>query len=146
MDMSDLDFACTLKKSFQSKDKKGESSVGGKAGKEDAFNFSFDFNEITVGTCNVAGRLHLRILILKTGFVLKNQQISTSLDDNNWVSYDDEKIRNQESNVQWEWGRRVCGTEKFSISYGKTATNNNSRGRGRTCDTDLCIPMSYVLY
>ncbi|XLR35066.1 hypothetical protein HN51_044370 [Arachis hypogaea] len=46
MDMSDLDFACTPKKSSQSKDKKGESSGGGKAGKENAFNFSFDFNEL----------------------------------------------------------------------------------------------------
>ncbi|KAL4330615.1 hypothetical protein S245_045469 [Arachis hypogaea] len=46
MDMSDLDFACTPKKSSQSKDKKGESSGGGKAGKQDAFNFSFDFNEL----------------------------------------------------------------------------------------------------
>ncbi|MED6155177.1 hypothetical protein PIB30_002905 [Stylosanthes scabra] len=46
MDMSDLDFTCTPKKSTQSKDKKGESSGGEKAGKEDAFNFSFDFNEL----------------------------------------------------------------------------------------------------
>ncbi|XLR18731.1 hypothetical protein HN51_065410 [Arachis hypogaea] len=46
MDMSDLDFACTPKKSSQSKDKKGESSGGGKTGKENAFNFSFDFNEL----------------------------------------------------------------------------------------------------
>ncbi|RYQ85804.1 hypothetical protein Ahy_B10g105414 [Arachis hypogaea] len=46
MDMSDLDFACTPKNSFQSKDKKGESSGGEKAGKENAFNFSFDFNEL----------------------------------------------------------------------------------------------------
>ncbi|CAL0313503.1 unnamed protein product [Lupinus luteus] len=45
VDMSDLDFTCPPKNSPQSKDKKGESS-GTKAGKQDGFNFSFDFNEL----------------------------------------------------------------------------------------------------
>ncbi|XP_019424566.1 PREDICTED: uncharacterized protein At4g18490 isoform X1 [Lupinus angustifolius] len=45
VDMSDLDFTCPPKNSSQSKDKKGESS-GTKAGKQDGFNFSFDFNEL----------------------------------------------------------------------------------------------------
>jgi len=44
LDMSDLDFTCPPKKSSQSKDKKGEIS-GAKGGKQDEFNFSFDFNE-----------------------------------------------------------------------------------------------------
>lgn len=44
LDMSDLDFTCPPKKNSQSKDKKGEVS-GAKAGKQDGFNFSFDFNE-----------------------------------------------------------------------------------------------------
>ncbi|KAL2627437.1 hypothetical protein AAZV13_07G173300 [Glycine max] len=45
LDMSDLDFTCPPKKNSQSKDKKGEVS-GAKAGKQDGFNFSFDFNEL----------------------------------------------------------------------------------------------------
>ncbi|KAE9597214.1 hypothetical protein Lalb_Chr16g0384211 [Lupinus albus] len=45
VDMADLDFTCPPKDSSQSKDKKGESS-GTKAGKQDGFNFSFDFNEL----------------------------------------------------------------------------------------------------
>ncbi|KAJ1376064.1 hypothetical protein SESBI_50335 [Sesbania bispinosa] len=45
VDMSDLDFTCPPKKSSQIKDKKGEAS-GTKAGKQDGFNFSFDFNEL----------------------------------------------------------------------------------------------------
>ena len=44
VDMSDLDFTCPPKNVPQSKDKNGESS-GAKAGKQDAFNFNFDFNE-----------------------------------------------------------------------------------------------------
>lgn len=42
--MSDLDFTCPPKKSSQSTDKKGEASCA-KGGKQDGFNFSFDFNE-----------------------------------------------------------------------------------------------------
>ncbi|KOM31571.1 hypothetical protein LR48_Vigan01g112600 [Vigna angularis] len=45
LDMSDLDFTCPPKKNTQSKDKKGEIS-GAKGGKQDEFNFSFDFNEL----------------------------------------------------------------------------------------------------
>ncbi|XP_020239705.1 uncharacterized protein At4g18490 isoform X2 [Cajanus cajan] len=45
MDMSDLDFTCPPKKNSQSKDKKGDVS-GAKAGKQDGFNFCFDFNEL----------------------------------------------------------------------------------------------------
>ncbi|RDX95263.1 hypothetical protein CR513_22241, partial [Mucuna pruriens] len=45
LDMSDLDFSCPPKKNSQSKDKKGEVS-GAKAGKQDGFNFNFDFNEL----------------------------------------------------------------------------------------------------
>ncbi|KAK7400654.1 hypothetical protein VNO78_11893 [Psophocarpus tetragonolobus] len=45
LDMSDLDFACPPKKNFQSKDKKGEVS-GAKSGKQDGFNFNFDFNDL----------------------------------------------------------------------------------------------------
>ncbi|XP_027348332.1 uncharacterized protein At4g18490 [Abrus precatorius] len=45
LDMSDLDFTCLPKKTSQSKDKKAEAS-GAKAGKQDGFNFSFDFNEL----------------------------------------------------------------------------------------------------
>ncbi|KAK7252101.1 hypothetical protein RIF29_35825 [Crotalaria pallida] len=45
VDMSDLDFTCPPNNSSQTKDKKGESS-GAKAGKQDGFNFSFDFNEL----------------------------------------------------------------------------------------------------
>jgi len=44
LDMSDLDFTCPAKKNSQSKDKKGEVS-GSQEGKQDGFNFSFDFNE-----------------------------------------------------------------------------------------------------
>lgn len=44
VDMSDLDFTCPPKKSSQSTDKKGEASCA-KGGKQDGFNFSFDFNE-----------------------------------------------------------------------------------------------------
>ncbi|XP_061363435.1 uncharacterized protein At4g18490 [Gastrolobium bilobum] len=44
VDMSDLDFTCPPKKTSQSKDKKEAS--GAKAGKQDGFNFSFDFNEL----------------------------------------------------------------------------------------------------
>ncbi|KAL2321090.1 hypothetical protein Fmac_030059 [Flemingia macrophylla] len=42
--MSDLDFTCPPKKNSQSKDKKEVS--GAKSGKQDGFNFSFDFNEL----------------------------------------------------------------------------------------------------
>ncbi|KAG4383895.1 hypothetical protein GLYMA_13G171600v4 [Glycine max] len=45
LDMSDLDFTCPAKKNSQSKDKKGEVS-GSQEGKQDGFNFSFDFNEL----------------------------------------------------------------------------------------------------
>ncbi|XP_068462809.1 uncharacterized protein At4g18490 isoform X2 [Phaseolus vulgaris] len=45
LDMSDLDFTCPPKKNSQSKDKKGEVS-GAKRGKQDEFNFNFDFNEL----------------------------------------------------------------------------------------------------
>ncbi|RHN62310.1 hypothetical protein MtrunA17_Chr4g0046061 [Medicago truncatula] len=45
VDMSDLDFTCSPKKSSQSTDKKGEASSA-KAGKKDGFNFNFDFNEL----------------------------------------------------------------------------------------------------
>ncbi|CAL5213258.1 unnamed protein product [Lathyrus oleraceus] len=45
VDMSDLDFTCPPKKSSQSTDKKGEASCA-KGGKQDGFNFSFDFNEL----------------------------------------------------------------------------------------------------
>ncbi|KAG4959839.1 hypothetical protein JHK87_036472 [Glycine soja] len=44
LDMSDLDFTCPAKKNSQSKDKKGEVS-GSQEGKQDGFNFSFDFND-----------------------------------------------------------------------------------------------------
>lgn len=44
VDMSDLDFTCSPKKSSQSTDKKGEASCAN-AGKKDGFNFNFDFNE-----------------------------------------------------------------------------------------------------
>jgi hypothetical protein len=44
VDMSDLDFTSPSKKSPQSTDKKGEASCA-KAGKQDGFNFNFDFNE-----------------------------------------------------------------------------------------------------
>ncbi|KAK7319786.1 hypothetical protein RJT34_04511 [Clitoria ternatea] len=45
LDMSDLDFTCSPKKTSRSKDKKEEVS-GSKAGKQHSFNFSFDFNEL----------------------------------------------------------------------------------------------------
>ncbi|WJX50371.1 hypothetical protein P8452_36687 [Trifolium repens] len=45
VDMSDLDFTSPSKKSPQSTDKKGEASCA-KAGKQDGFNFNFDFNEL----------------------------------------------------------------------------------------------------
>ncbi|CAI8618312.1 unnamed protein product [Vicia faba] len=45
VDMSDLDFTCPPKKPSQSTDKKGEASCA-KGGKQDGFNFSFDFNEL----------------------------------------------------------------------------------------------------
>ncbi|KAK7362744.1 hypothetical protein VNO77_04865 [Canavalia gladiata] len=44
LDMSDLDFICPPKKTSQSTDKNEVSSA--KAGKQDGFNFSFDFNEL----------------------------------------------------------------------------------------------------
>ncbi|CAJ2654255.1 unnamed protein product [Trifolium pratense] len=45
VDMSDLDFTSPPKKSSKSTDKKGEASSA-KAGKQDGFNFNFDFNEL----------------------------------------------------------------------------------------------------
>ncbi|XP_058730773.1 uncharacterized protein At4g18490-like isoform X2 [Vicia villosa] len=45
VDMSDLDFTSPPKKPSQSTDKKGEASCA-KGGKQDGFNFSFDFNEL----------------------------------------------------------------------------------------------------
>ncbi|XP_004505130.1 uncharacterized protein At4g18490 isoform X2 [Cicer arietinum] len=44
LDMPDLDFACPPKKSYQSTDKKGEASCA-KSGKQDGFDFNFDFND-----------------------------------------------------------------------------------------------------
>ena len=45
VDMSDLDFSCSPKKSMKSKESKGGKSSGAKEQKRDSFDFNFDFNE-----------------------------------------------------------------------------------------------------
>ncbi|KAI4296878.1 hypothetical protein L6164_036797 [Bauhinia variegata] len=46
VDMSDLDFSCPPKIPAKSKEKNEGESSGAKEGKQDDFNFSFDFNEL----------------------------------------------------------------------------------------------------
>ena len=46
VDMSDLDFSCLLEKTAKPKEKSGEErSSGNHKGRQDGFNFSFDFCE-----------------------------------------------------------------------------------------------------
>ncbi|KAI4306407.1 hypothetical protein L6164_029686 [Bauhinia variegata] len=46
LDMSDLDFSCPSQKPVKSKEKKEGESSGAKEGKQDDFNFGFDFNDL----------------------------------------------------------------------------------------------------
>ena len=49
VDMSDLDFSCSPKKTVKPKERSGEErSSGNHKGKKDGFNFSFDFSKWTI--------------------------------------------------------------------------------------------------